>query len=162
DPTGLSPTNVSTAEDLGTLVQAAHRYDKIREYTTTSDYNVRVGGHPTAFRNTNRLVARSDWDIGLSKTGFINEAGRCLVMQAHLAGRAIVIVLLDSWGKYTRTADADRIRKWLEMADGSDSVRSRAPSTRKSARVSVRKASARSRRSSAAPVAVSTRLDTPS
>src|SRR6185295_6836989 len=83
-------------------------------------FEVMIAGRPTAFRNTNGLVASRDWDIGLSKTGFINEAGRCLVMQAKLAGRAVVIVLLDSWGKYTRIADAARIRKWLEFADGQE------------------------------------------
>ena len=122
DPTGLSSTNVSTAEDLATLVRSAHRYAKIREYTTAKDYKVSLGGgHPVAFRNTNRLVGSGAWDIGLSKTGFINEAGRCLVMHATLAGRTVIIVLLDSWGKYTRIGDANRIRKWLEIASGHDS-----------------------------------------
>ena len=118
DPTGLSSTNVSTAEDLSLMVRAAYRYTKIREHTTTSGYEVNTGGRRIAFRNTNRLVASSNWDIGISKTGFINEAGRCLVMQATLAGRAVVIVLLDSWGKYSRLGDAQRIRKWLEVAAG--------------------------------------------
>jgi len=119
DPTGLSRTNVSTAEDLATLVRSAHRYEKIRQYSTSSAYAVSIGGrHPVAFRNTNRLVGTGAWDIGLSKTGFINEAGRCLVMQATLAGRAVIIVLLDSWGKYSRIGDANRIRKWLEIASG--------------------------------------------
>jgi D-alanyl-D-alanine endopeptidase (penicillin-binding protein 7) len=119
DPTGLSSTNVSTAEDLATLVRSAHRYAKIRQYSTSTAYAVSIGGrHPVAFRNTNRLVGTGAWDIGLSKTGFINEAGRCLVMQATLAGRAVIIVLLDSWGKYSRIGDANRIRKWLEIASG--------------------------------------------
>jgi D-alanyl-D-alanine endopeptidase (penicillin-binding protein 7) len=118
DSTGLSSTNVSTAEDLSSLVRAAHRYDKIREYTTTAGYEVKAGNRRLAFRNTNRLVLSNNWDIGISKTGFINEAGRCLVMQATLAGRAVVIVLLDSWGKYSRQGDAQRIRKWLEVAAG--------------------------------------------
>jgi D-alanyl-D-alanine endopeptidase (penicillin-binding protein 7) len=120
DPTGLASSNVSTAEDLGRLVRAAGQYERIRNYSTASGLEVMVAGRPTAFRNTNGLVASRDWDIGLSKTGFINEAGRCLVMQAKLAGRGVVIVLLDSWGKYTRIADAARIRKWLEVADGRD------------------------------------------
>lgn len=120
DPTGLSSTNVSTAEDLGALVRTAHRYPKIREYSTSTALEVSLGGkRPVAFRNTNRLVGSGAWDIGLSKTGYINEAGRCLVMQATLAGRAVIIVLLDSWGKYTRIGDANRIRKWLELASGS-------------------------------------------
>ena len=118
DATGLSSTNVSTAEDLSKLVRAAHRYPKIRAYSTTSWYEVRVGARSMGFRNTNRLIASPGWDIGLSKTGFINEAGKCLVMQTTLAGRAVIIVLLDSWGRYTRLADADRIRKWLEVASG--------------------------------------------
>jgi D-alanyl-D-alanine endopeptidase (penicillin-binding protein 7) len=120
DPTGLSSANVSTAEDLATLVRSAHRYAKIRQYSTSTAFSVSVGAkHPVAFHNTNRLVGSVSWDIGLSKTGFINEAGRCLVMQATLAGRAVIIVLLDSWGKYTRIGDANRIRKWLEIASGS-------------------------------------------
>lgn len=119
DSTGLSSTNVSTAEDLATLVRAAHSYPLIREYTTSTGYAVRLGGRrPVSFHNTNRLVGSGAWDIGLSKTGFINEAGRCLVMQATLAGRAVIIVLLDSWGKYSRIGDANRIRKWLEIASG--------------------------------------------
>ena len=118
DPTGLSSTNVSTAEDLGKMVRAAHDYPEIREYSTMTNFNVTANGRPLAFRNTNALVMSPDWEIGLSKTGFINEAGRCLVMQTRLAGRAVVIVLLDSWGRYTRTADAARIRKWLEVAAG--------------------------------------------
>ena len=79
---------------------------------------MRAGGRNIAFRNTNRLVSNAGWDIGISKTGFINEAGRCLVMQATLAGREVVIVLLDSWGKQSRLGDAQRIRKWLELASG--------------------------------------------
>lgn len=119
DPTGLSSANVSTAGDLATLVRFAYRYQKIRQYSTSTAYAVSLGGrHPVAFRNTNRLVGSGVWDIGLSKTGFINEAGRCLVMQATLAGRMVIIVLLDSWGKYSRIGDANRIRKWLEIASG--------------------------------------------
>ena len=109
---------MSTAEDLGQLVRAAHEYPKIREYSTTSSFTQTVAGRPIAFHNTNGLVMSPGWDLGLSKTGFINEAGRCLVMQAKLAGRNVVIVLLSSWGKYTRTADAARIRHWLEVAAG--------------------------------------------
>ena len=122
DSTGLSSTNVSTAEDLSLLVRAAHRYGKIREHTTTAGYEVKAGGRRLAFRNTNGLVSSNKWDIGVSKTGFINEAGRCLVMQATLAGREVVIVLLDSWGKYSRQGDAPRIRKWLEVAAGVSSA----------------------------------------
>ncbi len=118
DPTGLSSANVSTAQDLAIMVAAAHTYPQIREYTTTAGFDMQVGKRTVAFHNTNRLVANTGWDIGLSKTGFINEAGRCLVMQAQLAGRAVIIVLLDSWGKYSRLADASRIRQWIEAAAG--------------------------------------------
>jgi D-alanyl-D-alanine endopeptidase (penicillin-binding protein 7) len=118
DPTGLTRANVSTADDLAKLVYAAHAYPVIRDYSTATSHQVRIGGRPTQFRNTNRLTMNSGWDIGVSKTGFINEAGRCLVMQAKLAGRAVIIVLLDSAGKYTRIADATRIRKWLEVVSG--------------------------------------------
>jgi len=114
DPTGLSSANVSTAEDLAKLVNAAQGYAPIREYSTASAHQVRVGRRTMSFHNTNRLIRNSSWEIGLSKTGYISEAGRCLVMQAKLAGRKIIIVLLDSWGKYTRIADASRIRNWLD------------------------------------------------
>jgi len=118
DSTGLSSTNVSTAEDLAALVAHAHTYAKIREYSTLRQYEVDISGRRLAFHNTNGLVSNPTWGIGLSKTGFINEAGRCLVMQAQLAGRAVIIVLLDSWGKHTRSADALRVRQWLEGAAG--------------------------------------------
>ena len=116
DGTGLSGHNVSTAQDLAKLVQAAHAYPKIRDFTTSTSYQVRVGRRTMRFGNTNNLTRSSRWDIGLSKTGYIAEAGRCLVMQVTLAGRSIIIVLLDSWGKYTRVGDATRIRNWLEFA----------------------------------------------
>jgi len=114
DPTGLSSANVSSAEDLVKLVRAAHQYDLIRSYTTMTGHEVHVGGRPLAYHNTNRLVANGSWNIGLSKTGFTNDAGRCLVLQAKLAERKVIIVLLDSWGKLSRIADANRIRAWLE------------------------------------------------
>jgi serine-type D-Ala-D-Ala endopeptidase (penicillin-binding protein 7) len=114
DATGLSSANVSSAEDLVKLVRAAHQYDLIRSYTTTTGHEFYVGGRPLAYRNTNRLVANESWNIGLSKTGFTNDAGRCLVLQAKLAERKVIIVLLDSWGKLTRIGDANRIRAWLE------------------------------------------------
>ena len=114
DSTGLSSTNVSTAEDLATLVRAAHRYPKVRDYSTATNFSVNLSGRTSEFHNTNRLVSNPTWDIGVSKTGFINEAGRCLVMQAAFAGRNVVIVLLDSWGKLSRIGDATRIRHWLE------------------------------------------------
>jgi D-alanyl-D-alanine endopeptidase (penicillin-binding protein 7) len=114
DATGLSSANVSSAEDLAKLVRAAHQYDLIRSYTTMTGQEVYVGGRPLAYRNTNRLVANGRWNIGLSKTGFTNDAGRCLVLQAKLAERNVIIVLLDSWGKLSRIGDANRIRAWLE------------------------------------------------
>jgi D-alanyl-D-alanine endopeptidase (penicillin-binding protein 7) len=114
DSTGLSSANVSSAEDLVKLVRAAHQYDLIRSYTTMTGHEVHVAGRPLAYRNTNRLVANGSWNIGLSKTGFTNDAGRCLVLQAKLAERKVIIVLLDSWGKLSRIGDANRIRAWLE------------------------------------------------
>lgn len=116
DPTGLSSSNVSTAEDLGKMVRAAHGYPRIRGYSTATSYEVNTGQRTLAYRNTNRLVSNEGWNIGLSKTGYINEAGRCLVMQATLKARPVIIVLLDSLGKMTRIADANRIRKWLEAS----------------------------------------------
>lgn len=119
DPTGLNSTNVSTAEDLVKMVRAAYQYPEIRQVTTTASHEVPVHGlrNPVNFNNTNILVRNSDWVIGLSKTGYINEAGRCLVMQAEIAGQEVIIVLLDSWGKYSRIGDAQRIRKWIESSN---------------------------------------------
>ena len=116
DSSGLSPGNVSSPQDLGKLVAAASRYPLITEYTTTGAVNVTLpeSKRTLNFVNTNALVRNSDWKIGLSKTGYINEAGKCLVMQAMIANQPIVIVLLDSWGRLTRIGDANRIRKWLE------------------------------------------------
>jgi len=113
EPTGLSSNNVSTAFDLVKLVRAGERYALIRQFTTTSSHDVEVLGRNVRFNNTNRLVGSEKWDISLSKTGFIREAGRCLVMQAKIGGRALTIVLLDSFGSLTRLGDANRIRKWL-------------------------------------------------
>lgn len=113
DPTGLSSSNVSTAEDLVKLVKAAHNVSLIRRYSTDTHHEVAVAGREMRFHNTNRLVSSSGWEVLLSKTGFINEAGRCLVMQAKVDGRALTFVLLDSWGKFSRIGDANRIRKWL-------------------------------------------------
>jgi len=114
DATGLSSANVASAEDLVKMVRAAHRYELIRNYTTTTGHEVHVAGRPLAYRNTNRLVSNENWNIGLSKTGFTNDAGRCLVLQAKLAERQVIIVLLDSWGKLSRIGDANRIRAWME------------------------------------------------
>jgi serine-type D-Ala-D-Ala endopeptidase (penicillin-binding protein 7) len=116
DSSGLAPGNVSSANDLGRLVAEASKYDLIKEYSTTGAVNVQLpdSKKTLSFVNTNALVRASDWQIGLSKTGYINEAGKCLVMQAMIANQPIVIVLLDSWGRLTRIGDANRIRKWLE------------------------------------------------
>lgn len=114
DPTGLSSENVATARDLGRMVAAAYGYPVIRELTTTTSAYVDIGRYPVGYSNTNPLVKNPNWMIGLSKTGYIQEAGKCLVMQAWVAGRPTVMVLLDSNGKLTRIADANRVRKWLE------------------------------------------------
>lgn len=116
DPTGLNSGNVSTAEDLVKLVRAAYEYPEIRQESTAISQKVAVGSNrnPMNFVNTNALVRKGDWVIGLSKTGFISEAGRCLVMQAEIGGQSLIIVLLDSAGKMTRIGDANRIRKWIE------------------------------------------------
>lgn len=116
DPTGLDSGNVSSAEDLAKLVKAADGYPLIREFTTTERAVVRTRGRKLAFVNTNRLVRNPRWDIYLSKTGYISEAGRCLVMRVRVASKDLIVVLLDSWGKYSRFGDANRIRKWLESS----------------------------------------------
>ena len=115
DPTGLSAGNVASARDLAKLVRAAHEYPLIREYSTRERHTVTVRGRPLAFRNTNGLVRSTQWEIGLSKTGYISEAGRCLVMHMRLASKDLIVVLLDSWGKQSRIGDANRIKRWLEL-----------------------------------------------
>jgi len=119
DPTGLSAQNVSTANDLATLVSAAANYPLIREFSTSQSHYVEIQpfGHSIGFNNTNGLVKSADWDIQVSKTGFIREAGKCLVMMATISSRPVVIVLLDSLGKYTRVADAIRVKHWLETGE---------------------------------------------
>jgi D-alanyl-D-alanine endopeptidase (penicillin-binding protein 7) len=120
EPTGLSPANVSTASDLARLVRAAHEYPVIREFSTKDRATVQVWNtkgralRPMSYGNTNGLVRSKYWDIELSKTGYISEAGRCLVMQAQIAETPVIIVLLDSWGHMTRIGDANRIKKWME------------------------------------------------
>ena len=116
EPTGLSPSNVSSPRDLVKLVRAAHSYPLIREYSTRDRATVKAFNRPLRFVNTNGLVRNSHWEIELSKTGYISEAGRCLVMHVRLASKDLIVVLLDSWGKQSRIADANRIRKWLEMS----------------------------------------------
>jgi serine-type D-Ala-D-Ala endopeptidase (penicillin-binding protein 7) len=119
DPTGLSAQNVSTANDLALLVAAAAEYPQIREFSTTGSHSVEVQstGQTLGYNNTNNLVKNSHWDIQLSKTGYIREAGKCLVMLATIASKPFVIVLLDSAGKYTRLGDAQRVRHWLETGE---------------------------------------------
>lgn len=116
DSTGLNSGNVSSARDLTKMVAAASRYPLVREFSTTAEHEVAVAGRLRRFANTNALVRGGEWEIGVSKTGYISEAGRCLVMQAWLHDKPLIIVLLDSVGKFTRIADAQRIRKWLEAA----------------------------------------------
>ena len=119
DPTGLTPDNVSTAEDLAKMVAAAHTYPLIREYTTSDSFKIeseyKRRHRLLSYVNSNRLIKSRQWDIGLSKTGYISEAGRCLVMQAMIADKPVIIVLLDSWGKLSRIADANRIKRWIEL-----------------------------------------------
>jgi D-alanyl-D-alanine endopeptidase (penicillin-binding protein 7) len=119
DPTGLSPNNVSTANDLALMVAAAAHYPLIRAYTTTPEHFVEVQptGQTLGFNNSNALVRNIAWDIQLQKTGYIREAGRCVVMLATIASRPMVIVLLDSLGKYTRLGDAQRVKHWLETGE---------------------------------------------
>jgi D-alanyl-D-alanine endopeptidase (penicillin-binding protein 7) len=116
DPTGLSSQNVASPEDLTKLVIAASKNPTIREFSTDRNYAVRVNRHLVEFRNTDRLVANPTWNIVVQKTGYIAEAGKCLVMAAVIEGRSVVIVLLDSFGKYTRVADAQRIKTWMESS----------------------------------------------
>jgi D-alanyl-D-alanine endopeptidase (penicillin-binding protein 7) len=114
DPTGLSSLNVASPEDLSKLVNAASKNPTIREFSTDPSYTVRVHRHLVEFHNTDNLVKNPDWNIIVQKTGFINEAGKCLVMAAVIDSRAVIIVLLDSFGRYTRVADAKRIKTWME------------------------------------------------
>ena len=113
DPTGLSSQNQSSARDLATLVGTAYRHQVIRELSTSPEMAVAVGDQQVQYRTTNNLVLNPQWDIGLQKTGYITEAGRCLVMQAQLAGRKLIMVFLDSTGKYSRQGDAERVRRWI-------------------------------------------------
>jgi D-alanyl-D-alanine endopeptidase (penicillin-binding protein 7) len=114
DPAGLSSGNVASAADLVKLVIAASLSPVIRSYSTTDRYSVVLGKHSVEFANTNSLVRDPKWTIDVQKTGYLSDAGQCLVLQARITGRDTVIVLLNSFGKYTRVADARRIRQWLE------------------------------------------------
>jgi serine-type D-Ala-D-Ala endopeptidase (penicillin-binding protein 7) len=114
EPTGLSDENVASAEDLSKLVMAAAKVPAIREYSTDTSYEVLVGRRVLTYRSTDSLTSKADWDIVVQKTGYIAHAGRCLVMQTIIEARTVVIVLLNSYGKHTRVADARRIRRWME------------------------------------------------
>jgi len=114
EPTGLSSRNQSSARDLAVLVNVAHSDPLVREYTTSPGYEVAVGRRTLQYNNTNRLVKNPAWDIGLQKTRYISEAGQCLVMQAKVAGRKLIMVFLDSAGKLSRIGDAERVRRWVE------------------------------------------------
>lgn len=122
DATGLSSRNVASAQDLAKLVKAAYAQPLIRQYSTDTKYAVSPGGRTLQYISSNKLTSKPDWQIGLQKTGYISEAGRCLVMQAMIQGRAVVMVFLDSKGKYSRFADAGRIRNWLENIQSTKST----------------------------------------
>ena len=114
EPTGLSSANQSSAQDLAVLVAAAYQNPQLRQLTTSPSHEVEIGRRTLQFNNTNGLVKSPEWNIGLQKTGYISEAGRCLVMQARVAGRKLIMVFLDSAGRYSRIADAERVRRWVE------------------------------------------------
>ena len=116
EPTGLSSRNQSSARDLATLVETAHKDPVLRELSTSTGREIEVGHRTLQFNNTNRLVKSPEWDIGLQKTGYISEAGQCLVMQTQVAGRKLIMVFLDSAGKLSRIADAERVRRWVETS----------------------------------------------
>jgi D-alanyl-D-alanine endopeptidase (penicillin-binding protein 7) len=155
DPTGLSARNVSTAHDLAALVAAAAQYPLIREFSTTPSHYVEVQptGQFLGFNNTNALVKSAEWDIQVSKTGFIREAGKCLVMMATISSRPVVIVLLDSLGRYTRIGDAMRVKYWLETGQ---SMPMRTAPAVKAAKSTSKKATAKS--SPPAKIALNTRV----
>lgn len=126
DSSGLSSGNVASAHDLAKLVMAASAVPLIRQYSTDSHYAVEPGGAPLLYRTSNHLVENPQWEIGVQKTGYIAEAGRCLVMQARIDGRPVVMVFLDSKGKDSRLADASRVRRWLETVRPAPVVRTAA------------------------------------
>jgi len=117
DPSGLSSNNVSSARDLAKLLNAVTRDTRIREFSTLPSLEVRVGRSMFVYRNTNLLIGKPDWNILVQKTGFTNDAGECLAMQAMIGERAVNMVFLNSFGKLTRTADARRVRKWMEARE---------------------------------------------
>lgn len=121
DPTGLSSQNVSSARDLVKMIEAAAKYPLIRRFSTDTEYNVNTGKRELHYISTNHLIGHPGWEIHLQKTGYISEAGQCLVMQADVHGRPVIIVLLDSTGRYSRFADAARVRNWLREGGGEQS-----------------------------------------
>jgi D-alanyl-D-alanine endopeptidase (penicillin-binding protein 7) len=123
EPTGLSSRNQSSANDLAALVAAAYQEPVLRELSTSHGREIEVGRRTLQFNNTNRLVKSAHWDIGLQKTGYISEAGQCLVMQAQVSGRKLIMVFLDSAGKLSRIADAERVRRWLEKSPSAAGTR---------------------------------------
>ena len=124
DPTGLMSENVASAEDLARMLNAAYQYKMIREFSTWPDLTMMIGNRPQKFLNTNRLVRSGDMNIGLQKTGFINAAGKCLVMQARVNNTPLLLVFLDSVGTQSRFADAVRVRDWYErMPLGTQPIR---------------------------------------
>jgi len=123
DPTGLSSGNVATAADLAKLVIASSHQPLIEKYSTSEQLTVKVGRQMLEFRNTNSLTSKEDWEISVQKTGFTQDAGQCLVMRATIQDRPTVIVLLNSFGKLTRVADARRIRRWMEGGAGTQMAR---------------------------------------
>ncbi len=122
EPTGLSKNNQSSAHDLANLVSIAYNDPLMREFSTSHGHQVAVGNRTLQYNNTNRLVKNPLWEIGLQKTGYISEAGQCLVMQAKVAGRKLIMVFLDSAGKLSRIADAERVRRWMEANHSIPSV----------------------------------------
>lgn len=122
DPTGLNSGNQSSAKDLAVLANMAYQHPLIRDLSVRPEHAVDVGNRQLHYRNTNSLVRNPAWDIGLQKTGYIVEAGRCLVMQARMAGRKFIMVFLDANGKQARQADAERVRQWIEQSFSKDSV----------------------------------------
>jgi len=117
DPSGLSSLNVSSPRDLSKLLNAVSRDTRIREFSTLESHEVRIGKNSLVYRNTNLLVGKQDWKILVQKTGYTNDAGECLVMQAMIGDRAVNMVLMNSFGKLTRTADARRVRRWMEAQE---------------------------------------------
>jgi D-alanyl-D-alanine endopeptidase (penicillin-binding protein 7) len=130
DPTGLSPENRSSPGDLVRLVKAAYDHPEIREYSTSAEFTLPVGRRVVRYANTNLLTSRPEWDIGVQKTGYISAAGRCLVMQAAIEGKRVVMVLLDSVGKYSRIGDAQRLRRWIAEQKASPSADARDSKTK--------------------------------